>query len=399
MNLRIWHKLALALCIGISLLMLAMAYVSSYGVEHSFRNYLNTQQQQRALQLEEQLIEDYEQRGDWRFIQDQQEWHAYLHWIEDDGMPHKGPDPHPDKNNDSHSPGRSPGNAPKRAGKGSKHRFSLSDADKQLLFGAAMDEQKHHDTALRLRGETIGYLHYRPFNAGHMSKKDRAFLQQHSALIHLAWISFVLAGVFSWLASAYLRSRIRPLSNFSQQLSNGNYDNKLSVPGNDQHDELGQLGPDLNHLSQALAQGKSARERWVADIAHELRTPLSILHGEIEAMQDGIRPLDQAALQSLLSETTQLSRIVEQLRKLSQAEMGELHIERSDCDLAEILRNVSDNFSARFAAEEIALTLHVQANTAHRCWGDASRLHQLFSNLLENSLRYTCAAGQLANWR
>ncbi len=103
-------------------------------------------------------------------------------------------------------------------------------------------------------------------------------------------------------------------------------------------DELGALARDFNHLAQTLEQHREARRRWGADIAHELRTPLSILRGEISALQDGVRTATPAAFDSLQSECTRLSGLIEDLYQLSLADAGALEYRFEPLDLGELAR-------------------------------------------------------------
>ena len=93
-------------------------------------------------------------------------------------------------------------------------------------------------------------------------------------------------------------------------------------------DELARLAGDFNRLAAALEAAQSARRQWIADIAHELRTPLATLRAEIEALQDGVRPLSTESVGSLAQEVGQLTRLVEDLRMLSLSDLGALDLPR-----------------------------------------------------------------------
>jgi two-component system sensor histidine kinase BaeS len=89
-------------------------------------------------------------------------------------------------------------------------------------------------------------------------------------------------------------------------------------------DEIAQLSHDVNQLAHALSENRSARQRWMADMAHELRTPLSIIQGELEAVSDGVRPLNETSLSSIGEEVSNLKKLVDDLRHLALSDSGAL---------------------------------------------------------------------------
>ena len=174
------------------------------------------------------------------------------------------------------------------------------------------------------------------------------------------------------------------------RLTEGDYHTRLPERGKD---ELSSLARDFNVLAATLEASRDARARWVSDTAHELRTPLAVLRGEIEAMQDGIRPLNQENLSSLAQEVSQLERLVTDLRLLSQSDAGALDIQLAPMNLSESLKGrLSD---ADRWLEESGLTLSSQLTSDIMIQGDAQRLRQLWNNLLDNSCAYTQPPGEL----
>ena len=124
-----------------------------------------------------------------------------------------------------------------------------------------------------------------------------------------------------------------------------------------------------------------------------MRTPLSILRGEIEALQDGTRPLDAAAVASLHEEVWRLRRLVDDLYQLSLSDLGALQYRKEPVQVDVVLREEVTSLAA--ALREKKITLDVQINPGLALDADAGRLRQLFSNLLHNSLRYTDRGGRL----
>jgi two-component system sensor histidine kinase BaeS len=132
----------------------------------------------------------------------------------------------------------------------------------------------------------------------------------------------------------------------------------------------------------------------MADVSHELRTPLGVLHGELEALEDGVRTLDAAALRSLRGEVLTLHKLVDDLYQLSLADVGALSYRKAELDLREIIDDTAGAFGERLRSSGLALQMDLPPDPLP-AFGDARRLRQLFANLLENSCRYTDAGGAL----
>jgi two-component system sensor histidine kinase BaeS len=207
----------------------------------------------------------------------------------------------------------------------------------------------------------------------------------------VAAILVLLAAGFALILAKRLIRPIRALAGATHDLASGRYHTR--VPGTSS-DELGQLARDFNSLALTLEKNEQARRQWVADISHELRTPLAVLRGEIEAIQDGIRRPTEASIRSLHGEVMRLSRLVDDLYQLSLSDLGVLTCRKEELDLAELLTDVLDSYREGLAAKEIGLSAEMEP----RCIlsGDRERLHQLFSNLMDNSLKYTDSGGSLA---
>jgi two-component system, OmpR family, sensor histidine kinase BaeS len=129
-------------------------------------------------------------------------------------------------------------------------------------------------------------------------------------------------------------------------------------------------------------------------VSHELRTPLAIIRGELEALEDGVRRFDAEAIKSLQMEVGTLSKLIDDLYQLSLADLGAMVYRKTDLDIGRLLANTTEVFQERFRKADMTLELRLPA-TPVTIYADENRLHQLFSNLIENSLRYTNAGGCL----
>ncbi|MGB8713243.1 MAG: ATP-binding protein [Onishia taeanensis] len=243
---------------------------------------------------------------------------------------------------------------------------------------------------IRHEGRQVGTLGYVPPDQL-MEHMEKIFLEQQQRnlgiiVASLVLASLLLAGGLSW----WLGRRTQSMALATRRLTQGDYGARLTERG---RDELSRLSQDFNVLAETLEANRESRQRWVTDIAHELRTPLAVLRGEIEAMQDGIRPLDQDNLTSLSQEVGQLERLVGDLRLLAQSDAGALEVSLAPLDLADSLRGRLEDAKGWIAEHDITLASDIQGPMMIR--GDAQRLRQLWSNLIDNTLAYTTAPGEL----
>ena len=148
-------------------------------------------------------------------------------------------------------------------------------------------------------------------------------------------------------------------------------------------------------MAQALEKHQQTQQQWLVDISHELRTPLAILRGEIEAMQDGVRTVTRQGLDSLHLEVMHLGRIVRDLHDLSLIESRNFSSEPAAVNPLEILTETLECFRTRLNQRGIRLDMHETIEGDILILADADRLKQVFSNLLENTLRYAKVPGVL----
>jgi two-component system sensor histidine kinase BaeS len=208
----------------------------------------------------------------------------------------------------------------------------------------------------------------------------------------IALATILVAGALAYPLSRRLSRPVAAFQTAARRLADGDFTARVPVSGDD---ELGRLGRDINALAESLERNEHARRRWVADISHELRTPLAVLRAEIEALQDGVRPLERAAVDSLHGDVLRLGRLVDDLYELSMTDLGALSYRKAEMDPAGLLEDDIDTLRGRFAAAGLELTLDNRLEGPARTLGDAHRLSQLFRNLLRNSLQYTDRGGAL----
>jgi two-component system sensor histidine kinase BaeS len=247
-------------------------------------------------------------------------------------------------------------------------------------------------TPIEADGRVVGWLGARKFEppTHHL---DVEFIERQSLTFYaVGSVALILAVLVTFVLSRHLLAPVKELEKGTRALSSRRFDTRIVVKSKD---ELGQLAAGFNEMTLALERHQQTQQQWLVDISHELRTPLAILRGEIEAMQDGVRTVTRQGLDSLHQEVLHLSRIVADLHDLSLIESGGFGSELTAINPLEILMETLDCFRTRLDRRGIRLDMQEAKDGDMLILADADRLEQLFSNLLENTLRYVNVPGVL----
>jgi signal transduction histidine kinase len=156
--------------------------------------------------------------------------------------------------------------------------------------------------------------------------------------------------------------------------------------------ELGELASAFNAMAEDLTRADKLRRNMTADVAHELRTPLSIIRGKLEGVLDGVYPATSEHLEPILEETKLLAQLVEDLRLLALAEAGQLPLEKQAMDVGDLLRDAQVNFSPQASDRGVTLSLDLSPELP-QVMADRRRIAQVLGNLLTNALRHTPQGG------
>ena len=278
-------------------------------------------------------------------------------------------------------------------------RVMLLNADKSIIFGRQEAVDQLSLQPIRYHDNIVGFLGILPLKTDDQSRETRfqaseiQFLEQQSQAF--IWIAVLMVGLSAALALllAYILGRpVKRIIFAAKRLALGHYDIRLPV---EVSDELGQLACDFNEMAATLEQAEQSRRRWVADISHELLTPIAIIQGELEALQDGIRPLNAAAIDSLYGDAMRLKRLTEDLYQLSLSEQGALSYRKVQLDPIALLKDDMDSLKPEFQKKHITLSLTDHLAHPVRIYADPDRLSQLYRNLLKNSAHYTNNHGRL----
>jgi signal transduction histidine kinase len=160
------------------------------------------------------------------------------------------------------------------------------------------------------------------------------------------------------------------------------------------HGEVRELALAFNAMTEELARADELRRNLTADVAHELRTPLSVIRGKLEGVLDGVYPSTPEHLSPILEEIKLLTRLVEDLRLLSLAEAGQLTLEKQTMDVSDLLRDARVNFTPQAADRGVTLALDLPPELP-KVVADRRRIAQVLGNLLTNALRHTPSGGRV----
>lgn len=203
----------------------------------------------------------------------------------------------------------------------------------------------------------------------------------------LLWVGLVMLAVSVTISYFIVREIMRPLSALTdavQKVKAGTYGQTVPV---ERRDEVGTLTETFNDMSQELAKNDKIRRRLFANIAHELRTPLAILQGNLEGMIDDVIPTDKKVLLSMEDETLRMGRLIQDLRDLSLAEINELTLHKAPHDINVLLERAVSMLQP--LCDEKSLSVHLDlARDLPKVSIDVDRINQVIYNLLNNAIRY-----------
>ncbi len=211
---------------------------------------------------------------------------------------------------------------------------------------------------------------------------------------YFIWGGLVAIGIavlITFFLSRRILSPVKALINVSRQYGQGDFSKRID---NKDKGELGELASSFNIMADDLERIQRLRRNMVADVAHELRTPLSNLKGYLEAINDGVIKPDKAAIRSLDEEATTLSRLVADLQELSLADAGELRINKQSEDAIKVIREsiISSRAKAKAKGITLAADLPKQLPLVNI---DVHWIKQVLGNLLDNSIEHTNKGGKI----
>ncbi len=375
MKLSISTKLFVAVLAGVLLVILSMGLATSWSFGRGFLGFINEQAMERMAQVVPRLATAYQREGNWDFLRNRPDrWFDVMR-----------PDPDAARATDDLRPPLASDLT------GALFRIALLDKDKKRVTGYPAIGEDALVQPVVVNSETVGWLAVTPFQSVTEAGGERFQQYQLRTSLVMGVFSLLLAMLIAWWIARTLLEPVKRVAAATHRLASGDYGSRVAVASDD---EVGQLSRDFNQLAYTLERNEKMRREFMADVSHELRTPLSVLRGELEAIEDGVRSLDQSSMKSLQGEVSMLSKLVDDLYELSLADVGALTYRKAPCLLNDLLENSLAMYRDRFTARQLQVDLELPRQPVELL-ADASRLQQLFSNLLENAVRYTDVNGTL----
>ncbi|WP_154222992.1 ATP-binding protein [Marinicella rhabdoformis] len=268
--------------------------------------------------------------------------------------------------------------------------YALFDTKKKKIVGAS-EWEKDQGSVFKIwhQKKVVGFLISTGEQAS-VSKQDRNFASRIKKLILLmAVILLVISVLLTVPVANYLVKPIKAINNATKKAASGDYSVRTNIK---RKDELGQLATNFNRLAETLESNAATQKKQMADIAHELRTPIAVVMAELEAIQDGIHHADKESVGTMHGQISALKNLVDDLHQLSLSDLGTLRYKMEKMDLVPLVKQVVAAFS--LAAEQKDLSLKLKESSLS-CYvlGDHNRLHQLLNNLVNNAISYTDAGG------
>lgn len=283
---------------------------------------------------------------------------------------------------------------------GSGRFFSLVDTSGRVVLAGSGDQVGdllpqsviQNGNPIKVNGRIVGTMITRQPTI-RVNPAETAFLDRVRQIVTISAIGVIAVGLLlAFLFSRTLTRPIRELTAATRAVSAGQLEQEVPVHS---RDELGELALSFNRMNAALATSTGLRRQMTADIAHELRTPVSVILGHAEAVHEGVMEPSLETFEIIRDEAERLDSLIEDLRTLSRADAGELPIEFQPVSPARLLERVQAIYKPRAAQKNIGVSLHLGSDLPEIS-ADQGRMVQVLSNLVDNALLYTPEGGQIS---
>jgi len=358
--------------LSIGVLSVAIIFITArWNTRQEFISFLSDQSQNNIITV---LTSYHEQNGSWSGVE--------LIFL---------------SNDDHMSPGMGMGMGP--GGPNHSYAFTLIDPNGYVLIPSGKyrpgDKVSLEDlelgTPITENGNVIGVLIPTriPFQ---VNPRELEFIERTNLiLLYGALIGAVIALFLGIFLSRTITRPIRELTKATHAVSQGDLSQQVPVRTKD---ELGELAKAFNKMSAELSRSVSTRKQMTADIAHELRTPLSLILGHAEAVHDGVLPPTKENFEIIREEATRLEHLVEDLRTLSLADAGELSVSLQTVEPGRLIQEVASLYQYQTQRKNISIETDIQSPLAD-VEVDPGRITQVLTNIMDNAMRHTPEGGRI----
>ena len=256
-----------------------------------------------------------------------------------------------------------------------------------MMFG------QRHIGSVRISGEDVPELPRRPEPFGEFQDPPLTrFAEATNRSLLLAGTAAGVGGILLLsLFSRRILASVRTLNSAAQHLGRGNLSQRVPTQS---RDEIGQLARTFNTMAEGLENAERQRRNMTADVAHELRTPLSNIQGYVEAVRDGVLEPTSDTLDTIHQQVSYLSRLVDDLRLVAETESGNFVLNRAPSSLGVVVRESVEAVRPRAEAKGVNVSLEIPPELPAFEF-DRTRIGQVMGNLLENAIRHTPSGGNV----
>ena len=207
----------------------------------------------------------------------------------------------------------------------------------------------------------------------------------------IAFVVFLFAVIFTYIISKRITKPLKKLNNAAKSIAAGQYEKRVEL---DVQNEIGELGDTFNYMAEAIERHESARSSFLANVAHELRTPMTTITGFVEGVMDGTIPDDRRNqyLSIVLDESKRLSRLVNDLMDMNKLEQGKFNLEMREFDINEMIRLHIIKMEKRITDKNINLTVNFESENS-RVRADKDSIQRVLINLVDNAVKFTQPGG------
>lgn len=222
----------------------------------------------------------------------------------------------------------------------------------------------------------------------------KVYKRMYHQLEFLVFFGIMFSAILFYLISRKITTPVKKISDAVNEFSKGNFEKRVEYTSDD---ELGELAENINHMATSLGNLEKSRRSFISDVSHELRTPMTSISGFVEGILDGTIPPENRDeyLEIVLSESKRLSRLVTNLLQVSRMENGEMHINKTDFDINELVRIALVRFEMMITPKKIDVSLDID-DEKMTVFSDRDSVEQILTNLINNAVKFTPEGGKIS---